>query len=57
MPESEYEKLEREEVERRLAYLEENVGDGQGDFGKGNWIAVWITIVASFILLVWGAFV
>lgn len=56
MTESNYEKLEREEIEKRVDYLEKNIDTNQSDFGKGNWIAAIITIIGSFILLVWGAF-
>ncbi|MCI1952221.1 MAG: hypothetical protein LKJ50_07325 [Clostridiales bacterium] len=56
-PQTDFEKEQMEEIARRVEYLENNSDMESSDFSRGNWIAVWCTIIGSLALFVWGLFV
>lgn len=53
---SEFEQRQKEEIQKRVEYLEKNVDMEHSDFGIGSWIGVGLTIAVSLTMLIAGAF-
>jgi hypothetical protein len=46
----------QDEIEKRLAIIEDSSYDFGEKFSKANWIGAIVTIVASLLLILYGAF-